>query len=54
MFNLDFGIRLDSPLETEKVKNNLIMSPFEFKPILTGILPQQPFKCTFIPEVLPV
>lgn len=53
---IDFGIRIDSLSEEEEKnwKKKEILSPFEFKPLLSGVLPEHPFKCAFIPDVFPI
>lgn len=34
-------------------KSKKILTPFKFNPILTKVLPENPLKCTFLPEVWP-
>lgn len=50
---IDFGIRIDSQTETELMlngNNKNFITPFKFKPMLTRVLPNNPLKCSFVPE----
>ena len=53
---VDFGIRIDSQTESEHLltgNSKNIITPFKFNPILTKFLPENPLKCTYVPEVWP-